>query len=588
MKEALTRSAASASIETVIAWLMQPHEVKPVPEDLVPGANEFERLRLAALGGLVTSLVGSDNDRPHLGFTETALQDWLSGGPVPPEEVILAGKRVLADDKEDGLATLYSRVVSGRSRRTLGTFFTQPSEVDWMVRRWADDEGTPATVVDVGAGVGIFTTAAAHRWPGAQVWSVDINPITLGLLALKVHESFPLRGPDELEPGLHVVLDDFAAWMERMWTRLPEGRLILGNPPYTRLQLLPTEHRDRLWKAAGGLCGRRASLSAIMTALSLKALGPNDGLCFLLPAQWLESDYATGLREYLWQLRRRTVELRLFEEELFNDAQVDAVALIVGPEQPTEQSVVFSRSDWKTSISRNEGMPAQWRSKFETRISTNITRPAALQPYLGDLIAVRRGVATGANEFFVVSEATRSTKGIAKSVLKPLVRRLNGLPEVVTNGVLARQADEERYWLLTVTTSDMEQLAEIREYIVSGESLDFHMRHLCKSRRHWYDLTAEVFFPDLVMGPTTKKVFRVVENNSNATLVNNLYGLTWKQDVPEEIRIDLLAWLRSDEGQIAITGRARTQGAGLLKIEPRSLERVPIPDRFKLPGGTLG
>lgn len=93
-----------------------------------------------------------------------------------------------------------------------------------MISRWADSQGSPAAVVDVGAGVGIFTTAAARRWPAAQVWSVDVNPITLGLLALRVHRSFPLRGSDENGPGLRLVLDDFAAWMEHAWTGLPGGK----------------------------------------------------------------------------------------------------------------------------------------------------------------------------------------------------------------------------------------------------------------------------------------------------------------------------------------------------------------------------
>lgn len=584
-EDSLTLST-SAPIETVIDWLMLRHEVEPVPPEWVPGASESERLRLAALGSLVNSLVGGADADSRSAFAAPKLQTWLSERLSPPEEVLLAAEQVLIDDKTDWLAQIYGRIVSGPSRRTLGTFFTPPSEVDWMISRWADSQGSPAAVVDVGAGVGIFTTAAARRWPAAQVWSVDVNPITLGLLALRVHRSFPLRGSDENGPGLRLVLDDFAAWMEHAWTGLPEGRLILGNPPYTRLQLLPREHRDRLWKAAAGLCGRRASLSAIMTALSVKALGSRDGLCFLLPAQWLESDYAVGLRDYVWSLKRRPVELHLFKEELFNDAQVDAVALMIGTEQPTEQPILFSRPGWSKSLSRGNYPPTQWRREFEASKPTAISIPH-LQTRLGDLLSARRGVATGANEFFVIPETSRLASGIAKSALRPLVRRLNGLPDVVTEDVLASQPDEEHYWLLAITPTHKEELKELNQYISHGENLGLHQRHLCKARRTWYDLTTEVFYPNLLMGPTTKKVFRFVENEAGATLVNNLYGLRWKENVPEATKSELLTWLRSEEGQTAIRGHARTQGAGLLKIEPRALERVPIPDRFMLQGETL-
>ncbi|MCW5954578.1 MAG: 50S ribosomal protein L11 methyltransferase, partial [Propionibacteriaceae bacterium] len=39
---------------------------------------------------------------------------------------------------------------------------------------------SPSTIVDVGAGVGIFSIAASVAWPDASVIAVDVNPVTLG------------------------------------------------------------------------------------------------------------------------------------------------------------------------------------------------------------------------------------------------------------------------------------------------------------------------------------------------------------------------------------------------------------------------
>jgi adenine-specific DNA-methyltransferase len=584
----VSNDRVKAPVVAVLTWLLAPPEVEPVPAEWVPGAQEQERVRLAALGGLVNALVGrTDTDDPHPAFTEPDLQSWLSSGPHPPEDVILAGKTLLAESQEDGLAQVYASVVSSASRRTLGTFFTAPSWVNWMIDRWAATHDAPTAVVDVGAGVGIFTTAAAGRWPDAQVWSVDINPITLGLLALRVHgDMFPLRTASESAAGLRVVQRDFTRWMVDAWPDLPEGRLILGNPPYTRLQLLPIDQRDRLWEAAGGLCGRRASLSALITAMSLNALAPADGLCLLLPAQWLESDYAKDLRAHLWGLRNRRVEMHLFEEKLFDDAQVDAVALVVGPEQKAVQPLIFSGGASLWEPDRGGPLPSKWRARFEGPGLSNA--PATEGNRLGDLLSVRRGVATGANAFFVIPERrVAEAVGTARTVLRPLIRRLLSLPDIVTTEVLENLPPEERYWLLTADKKAVDRLKGLSAYVADGVEKEFDQRHLCQTRPVWHDLTAEVFVPDLVIGQSTKKVFRILENRAQATLVNNLYGMTWKSGVDATTRTDLLDWLRSDDGQAALTAQARTQGAQLKKIEPKALLRVRIPDRFTPPQVTL-
>lgn len=581
-----TSSSGQPPFDTVLTWLHSPGELSAVPESWVPGAKDVERQRLAALGGLVNALVGrADTTQPHPAFTEPDLQSWLSDGPRPPENIILAGKQLLAEEREVGLARLYGSLVSPESRRTLGTFFTAPSWVEWMVDRWTQNHAKPAAVVDVGAGVGIFTTVAASRWQDAQVWSVDINPITLGLLALRVHDdNFPLRTPSESESGLRVVQRDFTHWMGDIWPGLPEGRLILGNPPYTRMQLLPIDQRERLWEAAGGLCGRRASLSALITAMSINALSSRDGLCLLLPAQWLESDYASGLRAHLWSLRHRRVEMHLFDDQLFSDAQVDAVVLMVGPEQDNSQQIVFSRGDRTWVPDRSEQGPSRWRSRFDDGGSVANETTGTL---LGDLLTVRRGVATGANDFFAIPDHLVADRVGSRSVLTPLIRRLNVLPDIVTPKVLDKLPDEDRYWLLTATEWSIHQIQNLREYVTGGEASGLNQRHLCQARPCWYDITAEVFQPDLMIGQSTKKTFRIIENRAGATLLNNLYGMSWKAGVDGTTRVDLLNWLRSDAGQEAITQEARTRGAGLKKIEPRALKRVQIPSWFRPPQGTL-
>lgn len=356
----------TVDLEAVLTWVRLTRG-RPIAGDLVPGASEDERRMLSVLGGLVSGIVA---DHARTGWPDDVLR-WLANGPSAPAEIVEAATRAISETPDETLAAMYAQLVSGANRRALGTFFTPRPEVELMLDMWAEAEGSPSTVVDVGAGVGVFTASATGRWPDAHVYGVDINPVTLGLLALRAWVGgLALQQAGADEPGVRIVREDFTTWIER-WAGTPAPRLILGNPPYTRSQLMSSADRARLEEAAGGLCGARASLSALITAISLLHLEPEDGLSLLLPAQWLESQYAQPLRNHLASLTRRRIELRLVDSRLFADAQVDAVVLQVGPERPHPAEFLVSTwtrdrlSHRRHTATRDQLGDISWRVLFE-------------------------------------------------------------------------------------------------------------------------------------------------------------------------------------------------------------------------------
>ncbi|MFK0242063.1 hypothetical protein ACIQTX_14510 [Microbacterium sp. NPDC090281] len=486
---------------------------------------------------------------------------------------------ILVEEKEQGLAAIYARLVSAPSRRTLGTFFTPSPEVDWMISEWSRLHKAPHAVIDVGAGVGAYTAAAATRWPEAGIWAVDVNPVTLGLLAVRVVGQFELKTSDDEQPGVRLALDDFTRWMSSVWPRIRGPRLILGNPPYTRLQLLPQRERDRLHEAGGGLCGRRASLSTLIAAQSLLALGPDDGMSLLLPAHWLEAEYAKGLRKELWASQTRKVTMRLFDDGLFDDARVDAVALTVGPVQESPQPLEC-RTDNITptfaTMQRDDAVPAEFRSLFTSSQSVSVEGGVCL----GDALEVRRGTATGANAFFALTAGEAEELRLPVSVLRPLVRRTFAVPDRVTKEWLEARPRSERHVLLDITADDLALSSELRSYVKSGEDQELPARHLCRARRDWRVLGSEIVIPDLLIGQSTRSEFRILENTGGAAILNNLYGLTWRHHVSAGDRKRVLHWLRSDAGQRALRAGARSHGSGLWKIEPGAVKKVRIPAKM--------
>jgi hypothetical protein len=560
----------------------------PLPSEAVPGTNDLERAQLAALGGVARAMAREGGVSNLSRSLPPAVRKWLTDGPEPPSDLT---RRILdvIDGPTDPLASIYERIVAGHRRRQLGTFFTAPSVLAY-IRRVLDKSlsATPATVVDPGAGVGAFTTAALEWWPAAQVHAVDVNLVTLGLLATRPKKTQPSLD-DSRGSQLKIRHQDFLDWLGRPWQGQSRPRLILGNPPYTRHQQLSFADKMRAQEACGDLApGLRAGLSTYFLAAGLRSLGPQDSLCLLIPFNWLEADYGKSIRGHLWKSVNRRVELHLFsnQEGIFPGAQVGAMVVFVGPltnkREPMEVHHVvgnltdgFSASE-SLSLIRTGVTPHSFSAESWARPNKARHHMRATEMPLGELVHIRRGVATGANRFFLRSSSEWQRVGVSKTVRA--ISRLRDL----SSSELDAEAHESltaaglSCWLLSLTEDSVSDPA-VSSLLEEGIRDDIHERYLCRTRKPWYVLE-KIIPPDLLIGPMGKQGFRIVLNSVGAIPTNTLYGMRMRNrgDTDRSAR-RLAEWMESSPGQEALRTRARRHGDGLLKLEPGSLATVLVP-----------
>ncbi|MEU5914832.1 Eco57I restriction-modification methylase domain-containing protein [Micromonospora sp. NPDC047527] len=555
------------------------------------GANENERSQLAALGGVAAAIARRSN--PDMDFSSFPhhVQRWLLSAPQPSPDLVDALCLDL-DGKSDPLALIYERIVSGPRRRRLGTFFTPAAVLDYISELVKDLPKAPRVVADPGAGVGAFSAAALQWWKKAEVHAVDVNLVTLGLLATR--PGVAQHGGSREATRLKIRHEDFLEWLTTRWGELDGPRLILGNPPYTRHQLLTSSEKEAAQAAAGELSpGARAGLSTYFLAAALASLAPVDSLCLLLPANWLEADYARSVRKRIWESSRRDVQLHLFPNDLnvFPSAQVAAMVIFVGPQRRTAQTLkVYNvtgsleegfRRGALGEITRNGPVPASFSPKrllSTSRASRGVSVKSTVP--LASVAVVRRGVATGANTFFLRTSEEMGLLPAGSCV--PAISRLRSLEgdilDAASHGKLGE--DGVRCWLLDLD-EDKAQDPALKELIASAEEQRIHEGHLCSKRKPWYALE-KIIAPDILVGPMGKDRFRIVVNQIFAVPTNTLYGLRLRRRSGESsVRAGietLAAWLRSDDGQLAMRASARNHhGDGLVKLEPGALGLVEIP-----------
>jgi len=478
----------------------------------------------------------------------------------------------------DPLAALYEGAVSGGARRALGTFFTPPEVVEYMLEAASRLVGQPTTIIDPGAGVGAFSLAAARRWPEARIVAVDVNVVTLGLLAARA---------GDLLGRIDLAHEDFLDWASKRAHEEPGPRLWIGNPPYTRHQAMSGETKERARRSATRLVqSGLAGLSAYFLAVTLDALAPEDGLCYLLPGSWTDTRYGRPLRDELAGMRGREVGLIGFpsERQLFPGTRVTAMILVVGPSGTAAKAMwsmaVDIRGNRVVEQSRvprdRPNAPAEGFGPWLWPRTGTADDDRVPLSAVGD---VRRGVATGANEFFLLTDI--SVAGAPRAFLRPAVRSLRR----VTGAVLDADAHALlgelglRRWLLELPVDvDLESNTWLSKWADRARAAHVPDRYLAAHRGAWFSVE-RVEPPDLLLSPMGKRRMRAVCNAIAAVPSNAIYGIYLRPrlDVSPSALCD---WLNSAEGQVSLHVRARAYGAGLFKLEPNDLRAVPIPRRF--------
>lgn len=556
----------------ICTWARQA-QAEALAADLVPGATAAERSCLAALGGFVRDLV----EHVPCSWPE-ALRQWTETGPPVPPNLLNAVRST--EGSAEIFSLVYQRLVSGPHRRRLGTFFTPPVIVELMLNRAVRVLESPAQVVDPGAGVGAFSIPARERWPNAKVTAVDINVVTLGLLAA---QSLLDDGNDRLE----LIHADYLSWVsEAHAEQTSSPKLLLGNPPYTRHQELDAKSKAAAMTAAAGLVDSGlAGLAAYFLAASLHALDDRDALCFVLPGSWTESRYGRPLRRWLWNQRHRAVELLAFPTTLdvFPGTRVTAMVLVVGPMQPkpaafTIEQVTVDGSRLRLRRIGKQSRTTELPPTFGPLLWPQSSTQTQSVP-LSTVARVRRGVATGANHFFFLRD--HQIKEIPTHLVVPGLTRLRHVVGEVLDENEHDRIGKGGYprWLLALSGPDDVQDESVKALLEEGIAAGYHDRYLARDREYWYAVE-HVEPPDIIVALMTKDRFRAVVNTVKAVPSNSMYGLYLQS---ADIADRLCSWLNSDAGQLALRERSRHYSNGLFKLEPRDYLKVRIPRRP--PGG---
>ena len=392
-------------------------------------------------------------------------------------------------------------------------------------------------------------------------------------------------------------IQDFTVWAGEPRHR---ASLLLGNPPYVRNQHLSQDEKQRLRTLTAAVTGEHFSgLSGLHTyfvALAGRALQPDNLAGWILPAETFDVGYGTALKQFL--VRRCTLlHLHYFNprDPQFPEALVASAVLWMryAPPPPDHQvRLTFGGALDTPALERREyqhklDVSAKW-----SRNTAPAPNPDPDVVRVGDLFTVRRGLETGANDFFILSgDRAAAIPGQWRLPILPSPRALPG--DIIYASASGTPRDLPPRYLFSCDLSEEAARASskaVAELLDEGRSRGIHLRDTCRCRTPWFRQERRAPAPLLLtyMGRGRKgaSALRFILNESMA-LAPNVYLLLYPrpllQPTGHTVRT-IWEHLRSSALD-AVLGEGRIYGGGLAKIEPRELMAVQLPG-IRRPTGT--
>jgi len=226
------------------------------------------------------------------------------------------------------------------------------------------------------------------------------------------------------------------------------------------------------------------------------------------------------------------------------------------------------------------------RSEFEPRVLLDADKwdfliregvPATIPGFvpLGELASTKRGLATGANDFFHISAPRAVELNLRSEILTPCVGKATDIRGFdFTNSAYQKLvASGRRVYFLQFgdTLSEAE-----RAYIAFGEQGQLNSRYLCAVRHPWYSGEKQTAAPiwAAVFG---RQGLRFIHNRARA-LTLTTFHCVYPHDTSELAVAALIVCLNAPSTQAKARAHTRVYGGGLLKFEPRDLLEIMVPD----------
>ena len=503
----------------------------------------------------------------------------------------LATVRSLATPKEELRAALQNALDAKKtieSRRKLGQFST-PFELAHDIVSFGlslHDESIPLTFFDPAFGTGVFYSSLI------ALAGTDKIAYAKGI-ELDEHYGLPSQNLWS-DTGINIQIADFTKLQAEK-----KCNFVICNPPYVRHHLIENAEKKRIKEKTYRNSGENISgLAGLYCHFLLQSYQwmEEDGIAgWLIPSEFMDVNYGKDIKHFLLN-KVELLRIHRFDPNSiqFNDALVSSTVVWFKNRKPDKESNI------EFSFGGNLHNPKVMRkiSAEILKIEPKWTRFPLMQPRqtehktprLSDYFEVKRGIATGSNNFFIIPKQKIIELDLPFEFFRPVLPSARYVHETeIMSDEYGNPLLSKELFLLDCRLSEEEVQKNhptLWKYFEHGRET-ISNGYLCRTRKCWY-FQEQREVPPIVctyMGrekSDSKTSFRFILNHSNAIVTNSYLALYPKDNLIQALAIKpelkRIIWMMLNNLHPAsITSEGRTYGGGLKKIEPSELLNVPLP-----------
>ena len=377
---------------------------------------------------------------------------------------------------------------------------------------------------------------------------------------------------------------------------------LIGNPPYVRHhyieQSIKTKLSGLVKNETGLSLSGLAGLYCYFILLAHKWLAPNAICGWLIPSEFMDVNYGNTLKKYLLNnVRLLRIHRYNPEECKFDDALVSSCIIWFKNKTVSENyEIEFSyggthdNPEISKQIDRSTLEKHRKWTHFPEKVNVDIQSENICSPTLGDFFNIKRGLATGDNDFFILSKKQIDDLDLDMMFFTPILPspRYLKCDEVFGDSDGNPQLDTQHFLLNCTLPEDelKDNHPSTWNYLNSGKETTAQ-KYLCKNRKVWYFQENRTATPFLCSYMGRRKddrsaPFRFILNHTNAVATNSYLMLYPKESIKKAIMhspdvVNKVWNILTNITANDLESEGRVYGGGLKKIEPKELSHVKCP-----------
>ena len=469
----------------------------------------------------------------------------------------------------------YSKSISIEHRKKFAQFFT-PFPIANLMVKWLLGNPNLKNVLEPAFGLGIFSRALLSHKVNIDIKGFEVDET--------IFENAKHYFEDVKNLSLH--LQDY---MYNDWENKYEG--IICNPPYFKFH--DYDNKNILKEIETNLKCKLNGFTNLYTLFLLKSihqLSTNGRCAYLIPSEFLNSDYGKLVKTYLLKSKvLRHIIVINFEEKVFDDALTTASIIFCANDNLTDK-VQFSNiqslqdlgkieeiissypkfSDLKQTYHYSELNPdIKWKAYYQKQNGKKFKNLVPFSTYA----KVVRGIATGSNEYFTFNQSKAKEFLIGEKYLLPCICKATDAKKSFFTTIDFEElklADKNIFLLNAANSTDK----NVNVYLQKGVTEKIDKKFLTASRTPWYSLENRPPAP-IWVSVFNRTGLRFIRNEAHIANLTSYHCIYPKQtNLFCEIDIDLLfAYLLTDTARKIFKDNSREYGNGLQKFEPNDINK---------------